>query len=233
MASTGTYGTRIPSNVNNDDIEIYFTYRPTMSSTDDVNLEYKKLSSNILTKARRETVNQEADNILEGMYNLQLPLMYFNKKGFYNIYIKPKEIKAIINDVGVLTTFPDVRGIVIDTASIASEDQYKFTTNNGLVGYRIIYLDPQSGARQDYNRIVTSNNRCEPQTQSLNKSNQKMIAYRYNESSTLTFITMTPSTASSFKSNANPFIGQVSQQVLFVNTSFEPVMIELELVDHD
>ena len=93
MASTGTYGTRIPSNVNNDDIEIYFTYRPTMSSTDDVNLEYKKLSSNILTKARRETVNQEADNILEGMYNLQLPLMYFNKKGFYNIYIKPKEIK--------------------------------------------------------------------------------------------------------------------------------------------
>lgn len=233
MAVNGTYGTRIPSDVKIDDIEIYYTYRPTLSSSDDENLQYKKLSSSILAVARRETKNEEVDDILEGMYNLHLPLQYFNKKGFYNIYIKPKEIKAVIADVGSISSFPDVRGIVIDSSTIKAEDRYKFTTNNGLVGYRVVYINGDNGSREDYYRIVTSNNKCEPLTQSLSNANQKMISYRYNDSSSLTFLTLTPSVAPSFKSNATPFIGNVSQQVLFVNTKFEPVMIELEMVDHD
>lgn len=231
--ANGTYGTRIPVTISIDDIEIYYTYRTTLSQTDDVNLEFKKLSSNILSPAKREIKNDEPDDVLEGMYNLHLPLQYFNRKGFYTIYIKPKEIKAIINDVGVLSSYPDVRGLIIDSSSIKGNDRYKFSTNNGLVGYRIIYLNPSTGKRDDYYRIVTSNNRTEPLTQNLVNSNQKMISYRYNDSSTLTFITVSPSVAPTFKANATPFIGNVSQEVLFVNTKFEPIMIELEMVDHD
>ena len=37
----------------------------------------------------------------------------FNKKGFYTIYIRPKEISHTITDVSVLAAYPDVRGIVL------------------------------------------------------------------------------------------------------------------------
>lgn len=231
--SNGTYGTRIPSTVNIDDIEIYYTYRPTLSSTDSNNLVFKKLNSNILVPARRENDGKMQDSVLEGMYNLHLPMSEFGKKGFYTVYIKPREIRTVISDVGVLSSYMDVRGLVIDTTKLTEVDRYKFSTNNNLVGYRIVYINASDGSRDDYYRIVTSNNRCEPLTTSLTTSNQKIVSYRYNDSSTLTFITVTPSTAPSFKSNAIPFIGNVSQEVLFVNTKFEPIMIEIEMVDHD
>ena len=38
---------------------------------------------------------------LDGLYNLNLPLNKFNKKGFYTVYIKPKEIPVVIKDVSV------------------------------------------------------------------------------------------------------------------------------------
>ena len=231
--SNGTYGTRIPSTVNNDDIEIYYSYRPTLASTDSKNLEFKKLSSSILVPSKRENDGTNQDSVLEGMYNLHLPMSVFGRKGFYTVYIKPREIRAVIADVGVLSSYLDVRGLVIDTTKIPSEDRYKFATNNNLVGYRVIYMNASDGGRDDFYRIVTSNNRCEPLTTSMSNSNQKIVSYRYNDSSTLTFITLTPSTAPTFNANANPFIGNVSQEVLFVNTKFEPIMIEIEMVEHD
>ena len=231
--SNGTYGTRIPSTVSIDDIEIYFSYRPTLSATDSNNLVFKRLNSNILVPAKRTTENKEQDTVLEGMYNLHLPMSEFGKKGFYTVYIKPREIRTVIADVGTLSSYPDVRGLVIDTTKLSSVDRYKFSTNNNLVGYRIVYINASDGGRDDYYRIVTSNNRCEPLTTNVANSNQKIISYRYNDSSTLTFITVTPSVAPSFKANAIPFIGNVSQEVLFINTKFEPLMIEIEMVDHD
>lgn len=234
MSTLGSYGLNIPSSVNPDDVEIYYTYRPTLSSTDDDNLKYKELNPNILTKAYRDNDSgNRADEILEGMYNLQLPLSDFNRKGFYTVYIKPREIRAVIASMGTLSSFQDVRGMVIDTSKIDTQDRFKFLTNNQLVGYRVIYLNPMDGSREDYYRIVTSNNRCEPLTQNLMNSNEKITTYRYNDSSSLTFITLTPSVAPTFKANAIPFIGNTSQEVIFVNTKFEPIMIEIEMVDHD
>lgn len=232
MATNGIYGTNIPASIDASDIDIYYTYRANLSVTDTDSLTYKKLSSNILKKAVRDN-SDDVDSVLEGMYELELPLSVFNKKGYYNIYIKPKEIRCVIADIGTLAAYNDVRGIVVDTSKIGAENRDKFTTNNGLVGYRIIYLDPTTGSRQNYYRLVTSNNRCEPLTQSVTNSNDKIIVYRYNDSSTLTFITVTPSVSPTFNANAIPFIGNTTQEVLFVNTKFEPVLIELEMVDHD
>ena len=172
-------------------------------------------------------------HVLEGLYNLKLPLEYFNRKGFYTVYIKPKEIPAVIADVSSLTSFPNVRGIVIDTNAI--DDEYlksKVYANNQLVGYRIIYLN-DNGSRTDEYRLVTSNNRCEPVVKSSNESGNKSYTYRYNETSTLSFLTLTPSTAPSFKSNSAPDIGKPAQRILFVNTLFEPVMLDIEMTEHD
>jgi hypothetical protein len=56
--------------------------------------------------------------ILPGMYNLTLPVNEFNKKGIYTVYIKPKEIRTTIENVGPLYSFPSVKGIILKESNI-------------------------------------------------------------------------------------------------------------------
>jgi hypothetical protein len=231
--STGAYGTVIPSRIKSSDIDIYYAYHETRTSDSVENAVFKKLPSSILSDVLYDGGEDSVDNVLEGLYNLKLPLEYFNRKGFYTVYIKPKEIPAVIADVSSLTSFPNVRGIVIDTNAI--DDEYlksKVYANNQLVGYRVVYLN-DNGSRTDEYRLVTSNNRCEPVVKSSNESGNKSYTYNYNETSTLSFLTLTPSTAPSFKSNSAPDIGKPAQRILFVNTLFEPVMLDIEMTEHD
>lgn len=233
----GAYGTVIPINIANEDIpnlvDISYCYHEKRSYDSLSNADFHKLDSAILTQARRIREDDDVDDFVEGMYNLQLPLSEFNKKGFYSVYIKPKEIEAVIADVSTLTAFPNVRGLIIDTTQIENSSiRTKSRKNNELVGYRIIYLD-DNGARQDYYRIITSNNRCEPVIQAPTSSSDKTYTYRYEDSSTLTFVTVSPSSAPSFKDNALPYIGKPTQKILLVNTFFEPIMIDIEMASHD
>ena len=234
MGSIGAYGLQIPVFINDIEemVDISYCYHENRSFDSLAKANFKKLDSSILTPSRRD-LEDDADSFVEGMYNLQLPLSDFNKKGFYTVYIKPKEIQAVITDVGNLTAFPDVRGLVLDTTQIKGKNtQAKARKNNELVGYRIIYLD-ESGNRQDYYRIITSNNSCEPVVSAPNSSSDKSYTYRYEDSSSLTFITVSPSSAPSFKSNALPYIGKPTQRILLVNTLFEPIQIDIEMTTHD
>jgi hypothetical protein len=233
----GAYGTTISINIANTDIpslvDISYCYHEKRSFDSLSTAKFKKLSPTILTQANRDKDDEDFDNVVDGMYNLQLPLSEFNKKGFYTVYIKPKEIEAVIADVSSLTAFPNVRGLVIDSASIKDSNmKEKALSNNGLVGYRIIYIS-DAGARQDYYRIITSNNRCEPVVQAPNSSSDKSYTYRYEDASPLTFVTVSPSSAPTFKENATPFIGKPTQKILLVNTYFEPIMLDIEMTTHD
>ena len=232
--SAGVYGTTIPSRITSDDVEIFYAYHETRNSDSVENSTYNKLPSSILSSVLYNGETGATDNVLEGLYNLKLPLQYFNRKGFYTVYIKPREIPAVIADVSTLTAYPNVRGIVLDSRAdgIDSSLSSKILTNNSLVGYRIIYIT-DDGDREDYFRLVTSNNKAEPVIQTSNDSSNKSYTYRYNESSTLSFLTLTPSSAPSFKSNAAPYIGKPTQRVLLVNTLFEPVMLDIEMTEHD
>ena len=232
--STGAYGTVIPSKIKNSDIDIYYAYHETRTSDSVENAVFKKLPSSILSNVLYDGGEDSVDNVLEGLYNLKLPLEYFNRKGFYTVYIKPREIPAVIADVSSLTSFPNVRGIVIDSndTSIDEDFRSKIHDNNQLVGYRIIFIN-DDGSRSDYYRLVTSNNRCEPVIESSNESGNKSYTYRYNETSSLSFLTLTPSMAPSFKSSAAPYIGKPTQRILFVNTLFEPIMLDIEMTEHD
>lgn len=235
MSTAGVYGTKIGSIVSPSDIDIFYSYSPTRNSIDSLNANFKRLESSLLSQAfiEQSDNNYQYDNILEGLYNLKLPIEYFGKKGFYTIYIKPKEIEAILSDVGVLSAFPDVKGLIIDTSKITDNTlKNLLLTNNSLVGYRVIYFD-NGFQRENYYRIITSNHKCEPIVQNLGDTNQKSIRYRYNENSSLVFITVTPSMSTTYKPNALPYIGTASQKIAIVNTKFEPVMIEIEMVEHD
>lgn len=230
--STGAYGINIPSNVNSSEVEIYYSYTKdrTISNVEDAT--FTKLNSNILVKAMKSDTDS-TDNILEGAYYLKLPSSNFSLKGFYNVYIKPKEIGAVIADVSVLAAYPDVRGIVIDTKTVSDSNiRTLLQTNNGLVGYRIVYFDDNGDRTSDY-RIVTSNFKSEPVIQNLTNSNEKGTRYAYNDAGSLVFLTLTPSSSSTFKANSLPFIGKTSQRINLVNTKFNPVMIDIEMVDHD
>ena len=236
MGALGAYGLSIPINIKDSEIsnlvDISFCYHETRSYDSLSNATFKNLPSSVLTRAKREDDN--VDVYPEGMYNLQLPLSEFNKKGFYTVYIKPKETKTTITDIGNLTAFPDVRGIVLDTSKITTNSlvKEKALKNNELAGYRIVYLD-SNGGRQDYYRIITSNNKCEPVVTMPATSSDKTYTYRYEDSSTLTFITLSPSAAPMFKDNQSPYIGKVGQEILLVNTLFEPIQIDIEMTTHD
>ena len=233
--ANGVYGTNIPTSISNDLIANYvdrvYSYSRTRNSTDVEGSKFEKLSSDnmknvVLSKSETN------DNMVDGLYNLKLPTDIFGKKGFYTIYIKPKEIPVTIMDVSTLHDFPTVRGIVIDLKAIPTELKGDASVNNGLVGYRVIYRN-NDGTRSNELRIVTSNNKCEPVVNVSTTTNSKTYSYRYNENSTYTFITVTPSMPLSYKASSTPFIGKATQNIYLVNTLFEPICIELEMVEND
>jgi hypothetical protein len=63
---------------------------------------------------------------------------------------------------------------------------------------------------------------------------QKSIRYRYVEgTSNLIFLTLSPSSSPTNKPNATPFIGQPNQNIIISNTYFNPVTLEIEMVEYD
>ena len=242
-----TYGTVKPSVINTEtDVEIWYRYTPKRSSSDTSFNTFKKISdtdiSEMFKKAEisEETLSEETkikDKNLPGMYNLSLPASIFGFAGFYTIYIKPKEIYCTIKDVGALAAYPDTRGIVIDMGEIDNGDRALFRSDN-LTGYRVEYFGnaTQGGAteRQEYYRLITSSGLCEPVSQNLTSANTNSAGYRYNESATLAFLSLSPSTSPSFKgSTQKPFIGTPGQQICITNTKFDPVCVEIEICKND
>lgn len=225
--SNGVYGTVVPANITKDDVTIFYNYRESRNNDTVNGASFKELDNTNITEALCES-NLTVDNKVEGLYNLKLPLDKFSEKGFYTVYITPKELKVNILDVGVLSAYPDVKGIVISSESNLNQELIK---NNGLVGYRIIYLN--GNERESYYRIITSSNKCEAVVQSVNNSNQKSVSYRYNDNGSLIFLTVSPSLAPSFKSSSEPFIGNAGQDILLVNTKFSPMMLDIELCEND
>ena len=236
--SIGVYGTNIPIHIDSKKlsslVDISYCYNESRAYDSLSSSKFKSLPSSVLANCTREVDSgSNLDEIVDGMYTLQLPLSDFNKKGFYTVYIKPKEYAINITDVGCLSAYSDVRGIILDTNAITDKIIRNMArTNNGLVGFRIVFLD-ENGVREDYYRIVTSNNKCEPVIQAPNSSSDKTYTYRYDDSSSLTFLTVSPSSAPTFKSNATPYIGKPTQRILLVNTLFEPIQLDIEMVTHD
>jgi hypothetical protein len=171
--------------------------------------------------------------ILGGLYNLKLPADQFTKLGIYTLMIRPAEIRTIITDCGVLSSLPNVKGIVIDLNNVPAEYQNKFV-NQGLVGFRVEYLNSDGTKIPNFFRIITSSFYCEPVVQNLTNTIQKSIRYRYVQGATnLLFCTVSPSSSPTNKPSATPYIGQPNQSIIITNTYFNPITTEIEIVDQD
>jgi hypothetical protein len=236
--AVGSYGTMRPADVSPEDVEIILHYASDRAASTTPSLT-KLDSADILTPVYHNTNTTEDtyapnNEILGGMYNLRLNTDTFSELGVYTLHIRPKQIRSVINDCGVLASLPSVRGIVIDISSVAVEDRSKFTPQ-GLVGYRVEYIGLTDNKKvPNFYKIVTSSFYCEAVTTNLTNTTQKSIRYRYTDSpTTLMFLTLTPTSSPGNKPNVVPFIGQPSQKVILTNTYFNPTTVEIEMVEHD
>lgn len=233
MALNNTYGTVKTAWIDpSKDVDIWVQYRPSRTYDQDNSSRFRKLNNpgNILVKSEVESDVNIPDGFLPGMYTLRLPVSEFGDKGFYTIYITPREMRCRIEKIGSLAAYPSIKGIVINIDTVADEDK-PFFENGSLVGYRIDYFD--NGSRQDYTRLVTSNNKCEVMSGGLSSVNSDLTSYRFSEASVLTFLTVTPTTSPEFMSNVSPFIGTAGQEISLINTKFDPVCLEIEICEDD
>jgi hypothetical protein len=229
-----SYGTIRPSDVSPTDVEIIVTYTPTRDVTE--NFTLTTLDAQTVLQPyfnNSETGGNAGVEVLGGLYNLTLPADQFNALGIYTLMLRPAQIRTVITDCGVLSALPNVKGIVIDLTNVPAQFQNKFVPQ-GLVGFRIEYLNPDGSKIPNFFRVVTSCFFCEPVVTNEVNTVQKSIRYRYVDgNANLLFLTLSPSSSPTNKPNATPFIGQPDQSIIISNTFFNPVSIEIEMVEYD
>ena len=233
----GNYGVNRASDVNIEDIDMYYNYAPDRQTinTDIIPLTATELLSYLYLPSTDPNYIPVIDpslvensNILEGLYNLRLPAAIFNQLGIYIIYIKPKLIMTTIVDCGVLSSLPTINGIVIDLSTTPLSENLK--ANNALQGFKIEYLNSDNTKMRNTVRYVVTSNKVVPISENVGNTSQKAVRYRFDESGTLMFLQLTPSSSSDIKPNVLPFIGNVGGIILMTNTYFSPLVLEVELV---
>ena len=231
--ATGTYGTIRPADVSPEDVSIVMNYTPSRDVTDNFVLTTLDATTILRPYFNNAATGGNSNEILGGLYNLRLPAETFTQLGIYTLYIRPAEIRTSITDCGVLSALPNVKGIVIDLSNVPSQYVNKFVAQ-GLVGFRIEYLNSDGSKIPNFFRIVTSNFYCEPVIQNLTNTLQKAVRYRYTEGQTnLVFCTLSPSSSPTNKPNATPYIGQPDQDIIISNTFFNPVTLEIQMAEYD
>jgi len=230
----GTYGNIRPADVSPEDVDIILNYTPSRDDTE--NYVLTKLDAPSILRPyfnNQDTGGNANVEILGGLYNLKLPADQFNKIGIYTLYIRPAQIRTKITDCGVLSSLPNVKGIIIDLNNVPTQYRNKFI-NQGLVGFRVEYLNPDGTKIPNFFRIITSSFFCEPVVQNLTNTTQKAIRYRYVDgNSNLLFCTLSPSSSPTNKPSATPFIGQPNQNIIIQNTFFNPITLDIEIAEND
>jgi hypothetical protein len=230
----GSYGTVRPADVSPQDVEIILNYTPSRDVTN--NFTLKKLNASTILRPyfnNSQTGGNSGVEILGGLYNLTLPAGEFNALGFYTLYVRPAQIRTSITDCGVLSALPNVKGLIINLANVPSQYLNKFVPQ-GLVGFRVEYLNNDGSKIPNFFRIITSSFYCEPVVTNQTNTTQKSIRYRYVDSnSNLLFLTLSPSSSPTNKPNATPFIGQPNQNIIISNTFFNPVTIDIQMAEYD
>ena len=234
--ATGTYGNIRPADVSPNDMEIYYTFAPNRETlaTETYSLNPTDIISETNLPTDQQTGGEE--NLLEGLYNINLPATIFNEIGIYTLYFKPKVLADVntdlhikIIDCGVLSALPTVKGIVIDGNQLDTN----LTANNALQGYRIEYLNLDGTKLRNTVRYVVTANKVIPVTENIGNTSQTAVRYRFDDGGNLIFLQLTPSSSSNVKPNVSPFIGVPNQSILMSNTYFNPFALEIDMVENN
>jgi len=231
----GAYGIKRPADVLPTDAQVIVHYTPNRDATNVFSITQLNATQVLSPHFHNVATGGGPSEVLGGLYDLKLPSNIFANTGIYTVYIRPIEIRTTIIDCGILASLPNVKGLVLDLNSIPSQFHANFASQ-ALVGYRIEYIAADSSGRKVHNffRLVTSNFYCEPVAADLTNPNQVSPRYVYtNTPTTKIFCTLTPTSAPSNNPNAIPFIGVPGQDIIITNTYFNPMVLDIEMVDHD
>ena len=225
----GVTGIIRPSTVDLTDMEVLYSFTPDRITqpTDFLALDVNQIISKRFTSSI-------STQVVQGMYTLKLPSDVFTGVGYYTLLIRPKQIILPILDCGVLSQLPDQKGIVLDTNDTNLQPLGEKLNPGGLSGFRIEYINPDDNSIiPNLFSTIAYSNRCEAISQPSNSSTQKSVVYRFNDSGSLLFLSVTPASSPSIKPNAFPYIGVARQQIIMSNTYFDPQVIDIELTEYD
>jgi hypothetical protein len=220
--SVGIYGTKKLADVTAGDADILYAFSPTREQMGEVNFKplYNSISDSDLLKMLGA----------DGMYKLRLPANIFNQLGYYSILIKPKTFQLAIKDCSYVVTQNTAgvqlskKGIVIPAA--------QFRKTNSLVGWSVEYIDNNGVKIKNFNKIITSSDLVSPTT-SNNIVNNGATSYVLDNTGSSLFLTLSPDEGSLVSGQNSGEIGSKSQEILLTNTYFDPVHLEVEMVEHD
>ena len=220
--AVGTYGSIKLSDADFNDIDILYAYsenRETLGET-----QFQPLFNSVTNNEFRKMFGGD------GGYRLRLPASVFNKLGFYTILIRPKVFQTQIVDCSFVITNNDQelqiskKGIVIP--------KLQFQSTGSLIGYQVEYFDDNDNKIKNFHRIITSSDLVSVNPNN-NTTNASSTTYVLDPNGNQLFITLTPDEASLITNTISADLGKAGQKILLSNTFFDPVMIEVEMVDQD
>ena len=218
--AVGVYGNKKLADVDFNDVDIFFAFSPSREALGDT--QFVPLFNSITTNEFRKMLGAD------GGYKLRLPASAFNKLGFYLVLIKPKSFETTIVDCSFVVTNTDQelqiskKGIVIP--------KLQFQSTGSLIGYQIEYFNDNGVKIKNFHRIVTSSDLVSVSSNS-SSSNPSAISYVLDPNGTQLFLTLTPDEVSLITAEQNPDLGKAGQKIMISNTFFDPVMMEVEMVD--
>ena len=143
--ATGIFSTKRGADFNPaTDCEILMSFTPNRTTVPSV---FTKLANPQDILLQLQNPNSTSTEFMGGAYTLKLPSNIFSLKGIYTLLIRPIEIRCTIVDCGILDSASNIRGLILDTASIDSQFINRFT-NNGLIGYRLEFLNTTNATNQ-------------------------------------------------------------------------------------
>jgi hypothetical protein len=231
----GTYGITRPADMSPEDVEIIMIYTPSRDYTSTPVIKKLNAAQILTPYFNNSSTGGGTDEILGGMYNLRLPSDEFNQLGIYSLMIRPVQIRTTLTDCGVLSSLPSVKGLVVDVNNVPATYRSRFNSQ-GLVGYRVEYLNSDGTKIPNFYRMVTSSFYVDTVITQPSAANVSNTRYRYIDSPAarnLIFMTVSPSSSPSNNPAAVPYIGQPGQNVILTNTFFNPFMIEIEMAEYD
>ncbi len=218
--SVGIYGSKKLSSVDANDVDVLYAYSPSREEIGDP--QFIPLYGSITEGEFRKLFGAD------GGYKLKLPAAIFNKLGFFLVLIKPKSFKTTIVDCSFVVTNNDTeiqiskKGIVIP--------KLQFQSSGSLIGYQIEYFDDNGIKIKNFHRIITSSEIVSVSTNN-NNGNANSTSYVLNSNGNNLFITLTPDEASLISNQQKADLGKAGQNIIISNTFFDPVMIEVEMVN--
>lgn len=219
--AVGVYGSVKLADVTFDDVDILYAFSQNRETVGDVQMI--PLFSTITNNEFRKLLGAD------GAYKLRLPASIFNRLGYYMVLIKPKSFETQILDCSYVVT-NNANEIQISKKGIVIP-KLQFQNTGSLIGYQIEYFDDNGVKIKNLHRIITSSDVVSVSPNSPTNPNTNSLTYVIDPNGTQLFITLTPDELSLISNQQKPDLGKAGQRIIISNTFFDPIMIEVEMVD--